>query len=149
MYDVLIKNAKLVSGEMTDIAIKDGKIAALGTITDVTATRTMTLDNQVFVSAGWIDGHTHCYPNSPIYNDVPDAIGVTGGVTTVIDAGSTGADDVDDFAELAKACQTEVRALLNISRIGLLRQNELADKNDIDLPLAKQAVERHQNSSSV
>ena len=143
MYDVLIKNAKLVSGEITDIAIKDGKVAALGSLTDANATRTITLDNHIFVSAGWIDGHTHCYPNSPIYNDAPDAIGVTGGVTTVIDAGSTGADDVDDFAELAKACQTEVRALLNISRIGLLRQNELADKNDIDLPLAKQAVERH------
>ncbi|KXF80221.1 amidohydrolase/deacetylase family metallohydrolase [Enterovibrio coralii] len=143
MYDFLIKNARLVSGECADIAIQNGKIAAIGELADAQATKTLTLNNDVFVSAGWIDGHTHCYPNSPIYNDEPDAIGVTGGVTTVIDAGSTGADDVDDFAEIAKNCKTEVRALLNISRIGLLRQNELADKNDIDLTLAKNAVERH------
>nr|WP_269809004.1 amidohydrolase/deacetylase family metallohydrolase [Enterovibrio nigricans] len=143
MYDLLIKHARMAADEIIDIAIVDGKIAAMGCLEKATAKETIHLDRNVFVSAGWIDGHTHCYPNSPIYNDEPDAIGVTGGVTTVIDAGSTGADDVDDFAKIAKNCKTEVRALLNISRIGLLRQNELADKNDIDLTLAKDAVERH------
>ena len=59
-------------------------------------------------------------------------MGVESGVTTVIDAGSTGADDVDDFQRLAATCKTRVHALLNISRIGLLRQNELADPADID-----------------
>lgn len=143
MYDLLIKKARLASGDITDIAIQDGKIAALGNLEDAKAVKMLQLNQNVFVSAGWIDGHTHCYPNSPIYHDEPDAIGVAGGVTTVIDAGSTGADDVDDFARITKNCETEVRALLNISRIGLLRQNELADKNDINLPLAKDAVGRH------
>ena len=65
------------------------------------------------------------------------------GVTTVIDAGSTGADDVDDFQRLASGCKTRVHALLNISRIGLLRQNELANPADIDPELAKAAIRRH------
>nr|WP_086940062.1 amidohydrolase/deacetylase family metallohydrolase [Thaumasiovibrio occultus] len=143
MYDLLIQQAKLACGDTTDIAITNGKITAIGNLTDVTATHTINLAANHFISAGWIDGHTHCYPNSPIYNDEPDAIGVTGGVTTVIDAGSTGADDIDDFAAVTASCQTNVRALLNISRIGLLRQNELADKNDIDATLNKAAIERH------
>ncbi len=34
-------------------------------------------------------------------------------------------------------------ALLNISRIGLLRQNELADSRDLDMDLASAAIARH------
>jgi dihydroorotase len=70
-------------------------------------------------------------------------VGVASGVTTVIDAGSTGADDVDDFQRLAAGCKTRVHALLNISRIGLLRQNELADPADIDPALAQAAIRLH------
>ena len=70
-------------------------------------------------------------------------MGVESGVTTVIDAGSTGADDVDDFQRLAAGCKTRVHALLNISRIGLLRQNELADSRDLDMDLASAAIARH------
>ena len=40
-------------------------------------------------------------------------------------------------------CKTRVHALLNISRIGLLRQNELADPADIDPALAQAAIRRH------
>ena len=45
----------------------------------------------------------------------------------MIDAGSTGADDVDDFYQLTRKAATEVYALLNISRVGLIAQNELAN----------------------
>ncbi|MGC7890726.1 amidohydrolase/deacetylase family metallohydrolase [Vibrio anguillarum] len=143
MYDILIKNAQQAGGCSIDIALQGNKIAAVGDLAGSLAKQTVDLDHDVFVSAGWIDGHTHCYPNSPIYNDHPDNVGVSGGVTTVIDAGSTGTNDVDDFAQLAAQCTTHVRALLNISKIGLLRQNELADANDIDLDSAKQALLRH------
>jgi dihydroorotase len=34
-------------------------------------------------------------------------VGVATGVTTVIDAGSTGADDVDDFYQLTRKAATE------------------------------------------
>ncbi|MBL0553816.1 amidohydrolase/deacetylase family metallohydrolase [Aeromonas caviae] len=144
MYDMIIRAGRLGNGQLVDIAIKHGKIAALGSLPESTeAKQTLTLGGQVHVSAGWIDGHTHCYPASPIYHDEPDKVGVESGVTTVIDAGSTGADDVDDFQRLAAGCKTRVHALLNISRIGLLRQNELADPADIDPALAQAAIRRH------
>ncbi|MDU7582271.1 amidohydrolase/deacetylase family metallohydrolase [Aeromonas sp.] len=144
MYDMIIRAGRLGNGQLVDVAIKHGKIAALGSLPESTeAKHTLTLGGQVHVSAGWIDGHTHCYPASPIYHDEPDKVGVASGVTTVIDAGSTGADDVDDFQRIAATCKTRVHALLNISRIGLLRQNELADPADIDPVLAQAAIRRH------
>ena len=144
MYDMIIRAGRLGNGQLVDVAIKHGKIAALGSLPESTeAKQTLTLGGQVHVSAGWIDGHTHCYPASPLYHDEPDKVGVASGVTTVIDAGSTGADDVDDFQRIAATCKTRVHALLNISRIGLLRQNELADPADIDPALAQAAIRRH------
>ncbi|WP_333497023.1 amidohydrolase/deacetylase family metallohydrolase [Kluyvera sp. CHPC 1.251] len=142
MFDLLLRRARLVDDTLTDIAIKDGSIAALGEIS-APALKTIELDGKYYASAGWIDSHVHCYPNSPIYHDEPDSVGIATGVTTVIDAGSTGADDVDDFYQLTRKAATEVYALLNISRVGLIAQNELANMANIDAEAVKQAVARH------
>ena len=145
MYDLLIKNGKLTNGDIIDVAILNGKIAELGSNINEVATKAIDLQGLHYLSAGWIDLHTHCYPSSPIYNDEPDLIGVTHGVTTVVDAGSVGADDIDDFYRLTQQSATNVYSILNISRIGLLRQDELADMSDIDLDVAKNAITNHSN----
>ena len=142
MFDLLLRRARLVDDTLTDIAIQDGKIAALGEIS-ASSHKTIELGGNYYVSAGWIDSHVHCYPNSPIYHDQPDSVGIATGVTTVIDAGSTGADDVDDFYQLTQQAATDVYALLNISRVGLIAQNELANMANIDADAVKQAVQRH------
>ena len=145
MYDLIIKQGKCADGSVVDVAVKEGKIAALGSLEhNATAARTLDLQGRYFLSAGWIDSHTHCYPSSPIYNDEPDLVGVSSGVTSVVDAGSTGADDIDEFYRLTRSAKTNVFAFLNISRIGLLRQNELGDMNDIDDELAHKAIRAHQ-----
>lgn len=144
MFDLLLKGARLVDDTVTDIAIKDGKIAALGEIHGE-ATKVVSLNGDQYVSAGWIDLHVHCYPKSPIYNDEPDSVGIATGVTTVIDAGSTGADDVDTFYDITRQCGTDVYALLNISRVGLIAQNELANMANIDADAASAAIKRHPN----
>lgn len=142
MFDLLLRRARLTDDTLTDIAIQDGKIAALGDIT-APARKTVELNGEVFVSAGWIDSHVHCYPKSPIYHDQPDSVGIATGVTTVVDAGSTGADDIDDFYTLTREAATEVYALLNISRVGLIAQNELANMANIDADAVREAVKRH------
>lgn len=143
MYDILIKQARLVSDIEVDIAIQDGKIAEIGKIESQQANKVIDLKGRCYVSAGWIDLHTHCYPNSPIYHDTPDKVGIETGVTCVVDAGSVGANDIDDFYQLAQLQKTQVYSLLNISKIGLLRQNELADIEDINFELIKQSVEKY------
>ncbi|MGY5958722.1 amidohydrolase/deacetylase family metallohydrolase [Kosakonia sp. BK9b] len=142
MFDLLLRRARLVDDTVTDIAIEAGKIAALGDIRDP-ASKTVDLCGEYYVSAGWIDSHVHCYPNSPIYHDQPDSVGIHTGVTTVIDAGSTGADDIDDFYALTRQATTDVFALLNISRVGLIAQNELANLSHIDAGAVRAAVQRH------
>jgi len=141
MYDLILRQAKNADGSLTDIAILDGKLAAVGQLaTEATATRTLDLKGQYWVSAGWIDSHVHCYAKSPIYFDEPDLVGVGSGVTTVIDAGSTGANDVDDFYQITRDAKTNVFAFLNIARTGIVTQNELADMSQIDKVGVRQAM---------
>ncbi|EJJ0659630.1 amidohydrolase/deacetylase family metallohydrolase [Cronobacter sakazakii] len=142
MFDLILRQARLVDDTLADIAIKDGKIAALGSVTGE-ARATRDLNSEYYVSPGWIDLHVHCYPKSPIYHDEPDAVGVSTGVTTVVDAGSTGANDIDDFYALTRGVATEVLALLNVSKVGLIAQNELADMANIDAAAAREAIARH------
>ncbi|KLV63680.1 amidohydrolase/deacetylase family metallohydrolase [Citrobacter murliniae] len=142
MFDLLLRHARLVDDTVSDIALKDGKIAALGDV-DSPAAKTIDLRGECYVSAGWIDSHVHCYPKSPIYHDQPDSVGIATGVTTVVDAGSTGADDIDDFYTLTREAITDVYALLNISRVGLIAQNELANMANIDADAVRQAVNRY------
>lgn len=142
MFDLILRQARLVDDTVIDIALKGGKIAALGEVIG-DAHEERQLNGEVYVSAGWIDSHVHCYQKSPIYHDEPDSIGIHTGVTTVIDAGSTGADDIDEFYALTRKAATDVYALLNISRVGLIAQNELSDMANIDKVAVRDAVQRH------
>lgn len=141
MYDLIIRRARLCDGSLSDVALQAGKIAAVGH-PDAAAHREWDLQGRYWLSAGWIDSHVHCYPKSPIYHDEADHIGVETGVTTVVDAGSTGADDIDDFYQLTRTARTRVYALLNIARSGILTQNELADMARIDAPAVMAALAR-------
>ncbi|MCL9651214.1 amidohydrolase/deacetylase family metallohydrolase [Pantoea agglomerans] len=141
MYDLIIRGARLSDEQVVDIALQDGRIAAIGKVQG-NAERERDLAGRYYLSAGWIDSHVHCYPKSPIYHDEADAIGVAHGVTTVVDAGSTGAEHIDDFYRLARAAQTQVYALINIARTGIVTQNELADMTQIDGEAVQQAVAR-------
>ncbi|MCQ4105606.1 amidohydrolase/deacetylase family metallohydrolase [Erwinia persicina] len=141
MFDLIIRQARLSDGTLNDIAISDGKIAATGQVTGP-AKHEWDLAGRYWLSAGWIDSHVHCYPKSPIYHDEADRIGVETGVTTVVDAGSTGADDIDDFYQLTRSASTRVYALLNIARSGILTQNELADMARIDAAAVSASVQR-------
>lgn len=141
MFDVILRRARLCDGQLVDIAWQHGKIAALGAVSGQ-AVQERDLAGRLYVSAGWIDSHVHCYPKSPIYHDDADAIGVAQGVTTVVDAGSTGADDIDDFYQLTRQVTTDVRALINIARTGIVTQNELADMTQIDGEAVVQAIQR-------
>ncbi|MGV6479105.1 amidohydrolase/deacetylase family metallohydrolase [Pantoea agglomerans] len=141
MYDLIIRGARLSDEQVVDIALQDGRIAAIGKVQG-NAQCERDLAGRYYLSAGWIDSHVHCYPKSPIYHDEADAIGVAHGVTTVVDAGSTGAEHIDDFYRLTRAAQTQVYALINIARTGIVTQNELADMTQIDGEAVQQAVAR-------
>jgi dihydroorotase len=151
VHHLLIKNAKLIGEgierqDVCDLLILNGKIVEIGTDLSVDATIKMVdLKGKYYVSAGWIDAHTHCFPASPMYHDEPDLAGVLTGVTTVIDAGSVGADDLASFHGFAEKAKTNVFAFINISRIGLMVQNELCNMDDIHTEALLAAYQRYPN----
>ncbi|SCC27432.1 amidohydrolase/deacetylase family metallohydrolase [Gilliamella intestini] len=145
MYDLIIKNAKQIDESVKDIAIHHGKIVAIASSITDQSERVLDLQNKHYVSAGWIDSHTHCFAHSPIYYDEPDLIGVKAGVTSVVDAGSVGALDIDEFYQLAQQANTHVYSFLNISKIGLIRQSELANMGDIDVSLFDAMLAKYSN----
>lgn len=146
MYSLIIKHGKRIDGTIIDILIKDGKIDAAGPelACNQQADKVIDLKGKTYVSAGWIDSHAHCFAESPIYFDDPDLAGAAGGVTSLVDAGSVGADDIDKFYQLTKKSKTNVFSLLNISRIGIIAQNELSDMNNINEACFQEAIESHQ-----
>lgn len=132
MLDLVIKNAKSISVDKFEIGIKNKKIVEIAKNINSPSRNVYTLKDDEYISYGWIDSHVHCYEKMNLYYDYPDEIGIQKGVATVIDAGTTGENNITKFYELSKKCKTNVYALLNISKDGIIEQNELADLSKID-----------------
>ena len=150
MKQITIKHGRLLSpcngyrGEVGDILIKDGRIAEVGT--EIDEQGTVVDADGCYVTPGFIDIHTHCYPKA-FLGLAPDVLGLDRGVTTIVDAGSSGADTYDDFrANYIDHSQTKVFVLLNISREGLLCGHELDDPKKVDVASAKACALAHPES---
>ena len=142
MLDLVVRNGKTIDGKKMEIGISDGKIVAVTEKIDQETRKEIVLTNDQYISAGWIDDHVHCYEKMTLYYDYPDEVGVKRGVTTVIDAGTTGAENIGDFCELAKKSKTNVYALLNISKWGIVEQDELADLTKVQRDAVRTAIEK-------
>lgn len=132
MLDLVIKNGKDVHGNSIEIGILDKKIVEVSETINQEAERTLFLKKGAIVTPGWIDSHVHCYEKMTLYYDYPDEIGIKKGVTTVIDAGTSGEKNIDDFYNLAKKAKTNVLAMMNISSNGIVTQDELADLTNVN-----------------
>ena len=105
-YDILIRNTRLVDGTgnpwtYSDIAIRNGKIAALGNLKSKTATREIDARNGI-AAPGFIDVHTHVEGE---IDRVPRADNfLLDGVTTIItgNCGGSRLNLADYFAKLEK-----------------------------------------------
>src|SRR5690606_9647161 len=69
------------------------------------------------------------------------------GVTTIIDAGSCGADRIGDLLASGKHAETNLLAFLNILRIGLKRIDELAELARTDGERLKAALAEDRDST--
>lgn len=141
MVDLLVKNGKTILNDPIEIAIESGKIIKVGEQLDVSSKKVLDLENNHYLSAGWIDDHVHCYEKMNLYSDTPDEIGVKTGVTSVIDAGTTGAENIKDFYNITRKAKTNVFSLINISKFGIVEQDELADLSKIDFNLIEERID--------
>ncbi len=132
-YDVLLKGGRVVDPRnnldaVRDIAVTGGRIAAIAAnIAPTQAKKTLDVRGLI-VTPGLIDLHTHNFftgGNHGAYagdNSVPpDAFSFRTGVTTMVDAGSSGWRNFDAFRfQVIDRSRTRLFALINIGGYGMI-----------------------------
>ena len=155
-YDLLLQHGHLVDSKnglnaIRDVAIKDGKIAAVAEHIDA-AKALKTVDaTGLYVTPGLIDIHVHVYASTGERgsyagdNSVfPDGFTLRSGVTTVADAGSSGARSFEDFKmHIIDRSKTRVLAFLNIVGAGMRGPKYEDALNDMNPEAAAEMAKRH------
>ena len=127
-----------------DVAVRDGRIAAVGRGLPRDAHEVVDVSGRV-VTPGLVDLHTHVHPGATYWGIDPDPVAWYSGVTTWVDAGSAGAYTLAGLRAAAARAEVRVPALLNISGVGLTaRTGEGRDLAhcDVDLAVATIAANR-------
>jgi N-acyl-D-amino-acid deacylase len=112
MYDLIIRNGRIIDGTGAgwfegDVAIKAGKIAAVGKLSSETATRIIEAQGQA-IAPGFIDMHTHS--DAPILANPKAESKVRQGVTLEV-IGNCGSSLAPLFGSAIETCQ---KALANL-----------------------------------
>jgi dihydroorotase len=149
-YELLLKGGRVVDPSQSfnaaaDVGIAGGRIAAIApSIDPQDAVRTVPVTGQI-VTPGLVDLHTHGFAGISHWGVDLDQYCVARGVTSAIDAGTSGSDSFEGFRRLViDRSRTRVLAFLNISRVGLIGQpGELVDTRMIDAPSALRVAREH------
>ena len=136
--DILIRGGEVVDPSQSlrgvrDIAIRDGRIAAIGPKLDHDPQHVIDARG-LYVVPGLIDLHIHVYPHTSIGLKA-DVLSPAGGVTTMLDAGSAGSRNFAAFRrDFIDRAETQIFGLVNLSCIGLLAPDlgELRDRRYAD-----------------
>src|SRR5690348_11607126 len=155
-YDLLLQGGHVIDAKnhvsaVRDVAIRDGKIAAVAEHIDpATALKTVNAKD-LYVTPGLVDIHVHVYASTgergSYAGDLsvfPDGFTLRSGVTTVADAGSSGYKNFDDFKEhIIDRSKTRVLAFLNIVGAGMRGPKYENNLADMDPAPAAQMALRH------
>lgn len=123
-YDLVLKGGRVIDERngidaLLDVAIRDGRIAAVGPDLTGWATRVEDVGGAI-VAPGLIDIHTHVYHKATSLSIDPDFISRRSATTTLVDAGSAGAGNYDGFRDYVMASSPyRILAFLNISFPGI------------------------------
>ena len=148
MYDLVIHGGEVVDpgaglrGVM-DVAIENGRIAAVGPDLGSQPTREHLDATGNLVLPGLIDLHTHVYHGATYWGIDPDPVAWHTGVTTWVDAGSAGATTWPGFRDWCiRPARTRILAYLNIATSGLASAtHELAHLDNMDVSLCARTIE--------
>jgi len=155
-YDLLLKGGHVIDprnkiSAVRDVAIANGRVAAVAANIDPAEALKVVDASGYYVTPGLVDIHVHVYAgtgergsyagDNSLY---PDGFTLRAGVTTIVDAGSSGWRSFDDFKQrIIDRSRTRVLALLNIVGYGM--RGDKFEQNLADMeagPTADMAV-RH------
>jgi dihydroorotase len=141
-HDLLLKGGHLIDPKNQidaprDVAITGGRVSAVATRIAADQARTVIDVTGLYIAPGFIDLHTHVFTGLDPRNVIgggsnsllPDAFTLRAGVTTAVDAGSSGRRNFPAFQRhIIKRAQTRILAFLNIVGHGMSRsQQDLSD----------------------
>ena len=153
MYDLLIHGGLVVDPAQglhapRDLGISRGVIESVAKDLPVDAARETVDATGHLVTPGLIDIHVHVYPGVSHYGVDADTHALAHGATTVVDAGSSGADTFDGLRRyVVNVSETRIYALLNISTLGMIspQVGELEDLRFADVERAVAVIERNRD----
>jgi dihydroorotase len=152
-YDLVLAGGRVIDPKnnidrVADVAIQDGRIAAVGS--GLTGKKTLDV-KELIVTPGLIDIHVHLFATTGIKgawagdNSVlPDGFSFRTGVTTMADAGSSGWRNFETFRHtVIDRAKTRVVAFINIAGLGMM--TDLAEQGDFDSKEVAALAKRHRD----
>lgn len=157
-YSIVIKNGHVIDPKnnidsILDIAISNGKIVLVAKNIDAVNALQVVEAKGLYVTPGLIDIHTHNFAGTNLeqaYMNGPNAVAPDGftfrtGVTTVVDAGSSGWRTFPEFKKnIIDKSQTRVLAFLNIVGEGMRGGTYEQNLNDMDSKLTANVAKANQ-----
>jgi dihydroorotase len=151
VYDLLIKNGHVIDpangrdGRM-DVAVTGRKIVKVAPDLAASQARVVVEASEYYVTPGLIDIHTHFDAQGASLNLNPDHNALRAGVTTAVDAGSSGADNFEEFRrKVIDRAKTRVLAFLNIVAAGMYGQQVEDDPKQMNVAKAVAMVKKHKD----
>ncbi|WP_187293389.1 amidohydrolase/deacetylase family metallohydrolase [Dyadobacter fermentans] len=154
--DLLIKGGHVIDPKnqidgVRDVAVISGKIAQVAADIPAANAKKVVDAKGLYVAPGFIDMHAHVFngttPDAYIANGhtsvAPDGFTFRTGVTTVVDAGSSGWRNFKLFkAQTIDRAQTRVLAFLNIVGTGMASRYEEQDLTDMNPVMVANMIKR-------
>jgi dihydroorotase len=152
-YDLLIRGGTLLDPAQTlharrDLAFTGGRVAAVAEEIPVAEAAAVVDAGGKLVTPGLVDLHVHVFDGVSHYGIPPDPTCLATGATTVVDAGSAGADTFRGFRKyVIEVSRTRILAQLNISSMGMISQEvgELDSIKWANVPKALKTIEANRD----
>ncbi|MBU5230473.1 amidohydrolase family protein [Intestinimonas butyriciproducens] len=157
MLDIIIRNGRIIDPSQNidkngNIYIKGGVIVEL----DSRETENIVAEREIdasgcIITPGLIDSHLHAYYSGGSYklNVPPDIACIPNGVTTCIDAGSSGPFTFESFysGDIIHSVTT-VKAMLHMSFNGIMPAgwDEIEDPRSFDIEMLKRIFYKHRDT---
>ncbi len=159
-FDTLLKGGHLIDPKnnrdgLLDLAITDGKVAAVDADLPAEQAACVLDVGGLYVTPGLVDIHTHMYATTGSpgawagdLSIMPDGFSFRSGVTTMVDTGSAGWRNFEDFRlRVLERFHTRTFAFVNIAGLGMLTMD--VEQNVADLDVEKTAARMREHSDLV
>ena len=158
-YSLLIKGGHVIDPKhgrdgVMDVAVADGKIAAVAPSIDAAQARRVVDATGLYVVPGLIDLHAHVFfgtePDAYLSNGLvavpPDSHSFRSGQTTLVDVGGAGWRNFGQFkANVIDTSRTRVLSFLNIVGAGMRGGPAEQNLGDMDAKLTAMRIRQHRN----